>query len=1160
MSVATGVPAAVALWPDALGLVVLLGLAAIAVGLAALLVWRPRRLRLGQVVVSGRAAWTPTSPPYPGLAAFTEADAPIFAGREAEIAALLDRLERPARDAEERFLPVVGPPGIGKSSLVRAGLLARLRDDRRWLTLPAIELGEQPVDSLARALTAGEHEGGPAALPGPGAEALARRVGELRRQQGRPGARVLLVVDSADELLADGDAEREAFLNLLSRLLGHDRGLWIVATLRSASLDLFLSTPSAGLFAAPLAVGPLDERGLGQAVLRPAALAGLQIAPELVPRLAADARSTGALPLLAHTLRALYEQAGPGGAIDLEDYKRLGGVQSALVRQADALADRLQSAVGRAAVLATLLRFASVGEWGVAVRGIRRADLYGGDLRVVDAFLEAGLLRSSGQGADAVVAPAGDSLFRHWPPLRQEVDVLAEDVFRRAALERWAQEWIASDRHASYLLTGDRLRAAQQWAADVGDGLQELPDVADLLGQSSRLDRDAMQRLSETVAEQAVAGLDRDPERSVLLALAVIEECAPTPAAQRALVRALASRGLKVLRSPEAAVEAVAWSPDGSLLAAAAHDGSVRVWDAQRGDETLVLRGHEGPVLSVAWAPEGRRVATASEDGSVRVWDAAGGGQLTVLARHDGAVSDAVWSPDGRCLATVATAGAATVWTVDDGAAHLALRGHGSAVRKIAWSPSGEVLLTTSVDRTARLWDARSGGALAILRGHDQPVESAAWSPDGKWIVTASSDGTARVWNAGDGRELTALAGHDAWVLDAAWSPDGRFIATASADRTARIWDAVSGAQLAVLSGHGDEVRSVSWSPDGHRLATASWDQTVRLWDTDPGLELGVFVGHEEGAWRVAWSPDGRRLATASSDGSARIWDAERAAADRVLAGHGDEVRGVSWSPDGRRLATASWDRTVLTWDTQDGAKLAVLRLRAPVHNAAWSPDGTRIVTASDENVVWVWDAEESRKVIDLRGHDEAVVDVAWSPDGRRLATASRDHTVRVWAMEDGSQLALLRGHRGRVSCVGWSPDGRRLATASWDQTARVWDAVTGRELVVATGHEGPVNAVAWSPDGRRIATGSDDRTLRLWDSARGAELPMMCVHVASVTSVSWSRDGRRLATASLNGTAQTWDAASSLEVLVGRARSRVTRALTDEERRAAGLPEPTRR
>jgi WD40 repeat protein len=265
-------------------------------------------------------------------------------------------------------------------------------------------------------------------------------------------------------------------------------------------------------------------------------------------------------------------------------------------------------------------------------------------------------------------------------------------------------------------------------------------------------------------------------------------------------------------------------------------------------------------------------------------------------------------------------------------------------IHSLAWSPDGSKIATShsedypytslnsfvqqpAYDRLVRVWSSSSGSMLSTLKGHSSGVVSVAWSPDGSKIATASYDGTARVWSSSSGSTLLTLTGHSGeykWVYSVAWSPDGSKIATASEDRTARVWSSSSGSTLLTLTGHSGSVRSVAWSPDGSKIAAASGDGTARVWSSSSGSTLLTLTGHSGSVRSVAWSPDGSKIATASGDGTARVWS----------------------SSSGSTLLTLS---TCIDPATRCGS---FYNNGCCVHSVAWSPDGTKVTTASEDGAV----------------------------------------------------------------------------------------------------------------------------------------------------------------------------------------------------------------
>jgi energy-coupling factor transporter ATP-binding protein EcfA2 len=274
--------------------------------------------------------WAASRPPYPGLEAFTEQDAPVLFGRESQISELVDRLHPVMARSAHRFVAVVGPSGVGKSSLVQAGLLARLTERRGgWVVVPPLLPGHHPIRSLAHSLAVllpgSQAEMLATQLTDEGSAALTRVAGTLRAQGGRVTP-VLLVIDQAEELLTlTGARERAEFLELLRCGLEQDPSLWVIATLRSEFLTGFLQTGFADLFYHPVIIGTLDRAALVEVIEGPAAQVGLQFAPGLVQRMVEDTRGGDALPLLAYTLHTLYLRVGSVGIVTNEHYQQLGG-------------------------------------------------------------------------------------------------------------------------------------------------------------------------------------------------------------------------------------------------------------------------------------------------------------------------------------------------------------------------------------------------------------------------------------------------------------------------------------------------------------------------------------------------------------------------------------------------------------------------------------------------------------------------------------------------------------------------------------------------------------------------------------------------------------------------------------------------------------------
>lgn len=1102
-----------------------------------------------------RPAWGQDRSPYPGLAAFSEEDAAVFFGREPQITELIGRLHQTVPEVADRFVCVTGSSGSGKSSLVHAGVVPRLRGNR-WEVLPVLVPAGEPLGRLAAlavTLVGGDREARLADLRHD-PDALARLVRQWRTGSGNRYSRVLLVLDQLEELVTlSGPADRRMFLDQIRRALAADRRLWVLATLRLEFLPDLLADEHPELFGAPMALGTVGRAALVTIIEEPARLAGMSFEDGLVAQIAEETGTADALPLLAYVLQELYLTAGSGGLATHRSYEALGGVAGALARQADVVFAELRERYDSEVILATLLRLVSMDGLEPTRRRVPLAELSGDQRQIVEAFVDARLVTADATDGVPFVHVAHEALFRQWAPLRQEVRTRAEQLTRRTELERWAADWTRSGRSDDYLLTGERLTLAGEWLSALAAAGQDVPGSRALVEASRRRDTAFLRRVSTSVGRYALANVDRYPELSVLLATAALADCARTPVAVHALMSALAfSHAEAVLSGHTDAVRGVAWSPDAASLATASRDGTARIWDAATGTVSRVLRGHEGMIEGIDWSPDGRQIATASRDATVRIWDVASGDTVAVLPCGDPAHGVA-WSPDSRSLATSSRDMKVRLWDTADWTERTTLVGHSGDVWGLSWTADSHRLASASHDQTVIVWDVHAGRPTVTLRGHLDLVEAVAFSPDGQWIATGSADLSVRIWNAQTGAEHRSVGGNAETIWSVAWTPDGQRIVFGIGDATVRVWDVVRLREVAQFRGHTQTVWTVTVSADGDRVLTGSADATARIWTIQPsGAEAYALVGHTGPVNTVAPGHSDAVL-TGSADRTVRSWSQ----GGRELARYkfGSPVVDIAPSPTGPLVAVALQDGTTDLLDTTTG----VVRPRISglaVEALAWSPDGSRLAAGAKDNTIGIFDVRSDDPPVVLEGHTDWVGELAWSPSGRYLASGSDDRTARLWDLEHPDRVVVLAGHQNYVDGIAWSPDERRIATCSADWTVRVWDATTPDDPPrVLTGHERRVRDVAWSPDGRHVFSVADDRTVRRWDLDDDTTGHVIGMHRDGVISVACLPDGRHVVTGSEDMTARIWPIDVDLDRLTDTARSRVFRGLTEEERREHLLP-----
>jgi WD40 repeat protein len=569
------------------------------------------------------------------------------------------------------------------------------------------------------------------------------------------------------------------------------------------------------------------------------------------------------------------------------------------------------------------------------------------------------------------------------------------------------------------------------------------------LTQRAEAHKQADTALSRELTALALTELDHDPE----LSLALATEASRVNSSRRVetvLVRALAASRVRAVLTAPGPVEALQIA---SNHVVAGVQGGLYVADERLRQGTKIdldrtLLGVSGDDVLVS-GPAGLELRSVPGGTLVRRLPLRPGTVVPVRDVETGIVTGEVRLPTRFRLAALGPRG--TLVAVSDGSRRTVVVNaqtgdaryvleQPSAVTALAWGPGARILASGGEDGSARLWRLSTGRPFAVLGGHRSLVTSIAFSPRATIVATASRDGTARVWKIGSITPVTVLAGHTNPLRDVAFSPNGVLVATASTDRTAEVRTAATGAIAAVLAGHSETVTGVRFVGNDH-VVTASADGTLRRWNVE-GAPLLRLVRH-------------------LSERVARV----------SFAGH-DRFEAVT--EDGRRLVLAP-----------DGAVLERGRAEQPAPPRA--PDGT---TASIEASVVVLHRPGGGQV-KLAGHTLAVTAVRFSPDGTRAVTASRDADARVWDTRTGASLHTLRGHFGTVSDAAFSPDGRWIVTAG-PQRAALWDAASGARLFFLRGHTNVVTSVAFDATGRRIVTGGregDVRTYRCDICTSGAEL-----------------------------------------------------------------------
>ncbi|MEU4038947.1 nSTAND1 domain-containing NTPase [Streptomyces collinus] len=1114
--------------------------------------WEERwREAAAEVAATPRAENGDAQPPYRGLARFEPGDADLFFGRDE----ITDRALEMTRS--RRFTAVLGPSGSGKSSLLRAGLVPRLRHLDQHPDQHQDQTGPPPV--ALRILT-------------PGPNPLRAHAQRLDPADG--DGDTWLIVDQFEELytLCHDPAERDRFIDRLLAATDPASRLRVVIAVRADFLGRCAEHPAltAALQGATVLVGPMSRGELREAVTRPAQAAGAIVERALTTRVLDEVEGEpGALPLMSHALLETW-RCRKGRALTLEAYESVGGLRGAIARTAEDIHDRLTPAQADLA-RRILLRLVTPGD-GVpdTRRPARREEFDFGEATdtttVVERLARARLLTLD----EEQVGLAHEALISAWPRLRNWIDTDRERLRAHRRLTEAAAAWDALARDPGALYRGTLLAATEEAfpAEDREAALTPLEGA--FLGSSLRA------RRRERVRPRILAAV-----LSILVALALTaglvawqQNRTSTVQRTQTAARRVAALAESLRYSDPVTAERLsvaAWRIADTIETRSALIGAL----AQKEEDAFTPSGDEDSQYFMT--PDTRTLVATGGHRVVR-WDVRTHRRTGVFGglREDRALEASGVSPDGRYLLLVGT-GRIRVWDIAAGryagaTAHAGKGArHGSVLEVNAYGqfdPSGRTINVSGGpddDNHVQVWDWRRHRLL--FERHGARVQGVVVSPDDRFAAVCETGRPLRVWDMTRHRMLstsgTPRASAEGGCAPAEFSPDSHRLVAAMPEGGLRLWNLTSG------TSRSSEGSGAPGTSEGSRVPGARGSTDVSRAHDIPGGFRDAVEGSYSDVTDMAFSRDGRFLATTNGQ-EVRLWRLSAGASGPVfryfLPAHGSDSLGqFGLDPDGRTVrylvATAEdqAEGTMVRAVSASGATAPGWR-DDPLEEAEFSPDGRTLATtwrAGRRSHFRLTDARSGRVQADLpatpctadpdrpgSGPEDCGELMSFSADGTTFAcTASvgeYSHTtqrVTVWDVHARRVRATVdlgrpTHARGVINAIALGPDGRTLLVSRLrdaDIRTETWDVSRGRRTGALRGAGG--DAVAVRPDGRLLATSYGqlgDLSTRHVVGRRLAQ--------DSTMALAFSPDGRHLAAGDRSGRVTLWDgrAAHRLAVLAG--------------------------
>jgi len=876
--------------------------------------------------------------PYRGLYSFESEQAKYFFGRVQAIRALLDRINN------NRFLAVIGASGCGKSSLVKAGLLAYLKDNQipgssQW-EIEIFTPGKHPLIKL-------------------------REILDRQHKQNQP---FVVFIDQLEEIftLCEDDAERQSFIHLMAEeVTKGDRLTRIIVTIRTDFLDRCAAYSEAATLInrshpTTYVVTPLTRPELEEAIKEPATLHGVKFQQGLITQIADDVDDQpGALPLLQYALKELWrvcieKPETPEKYLTWKGYKEIRGVKGALENRANLLYQSFSSS-DQLFVHRMFMELVQLSDENQVTRRrtiVERLEALGDSIeqlrRVVQLLADQRLIVTDKN----TVEVAHEALLTEWNLLRSWIEEDRENIRLSRLLETECQEWqVRFKKSDEALLTGAKLATIAEWKEKNKRKL--LIEEAEFLQKSlAKRDREIQEELEQErqlreAAEARAKAETEKAEQERIAASAKIETALEAEARAKAEASEQAARA-------KAAEAKIKMQKQKTKFAIAA--GSLVTFILGLGlltQKLTVERKQREVIASVALVSKSEELlkngnqleAAIASIQALRQLKDIGSTDITKLARLK-VVLDGIQERNR-------------------------LEGHTHSVSTAAFNPKYPLIASGSSDKTVRLWKP-NGIPLKTPNPmkHNKEVYTISFSPNGEYIASGSADKTIKLWKR-DGTYITTLNGHEEGVNYVSFSPDNQNVISTSNDQTVRIWriyanpSKIQLKSTIIIKGHTGKVWSVEYSPDGQLIASASDDGTIKIWNKD-GKFITTLKGHTAAVKSASFGSDRKTVVSVSEDSKIKIW---------------------KWKTN-----LKNWNSETLT--TQSNRAYLV----------KFSPDYKLIAATSANGTIQLWTASTKKSLPSIGRHQDIIFDLNFSTDGKQIVTASRDKTIRIWRIDSNNE------------------------------------------------------------------------------------------------------------------------------------------------------------
>ena len=551
-------------------------------------------------------------------------------------------------------------------------------------------------------------------------------------------------------------------------------------------------------------------------------------------------------------------------------------------------------------------------------------------------------------------------------------------------------------------------------------------------------------------------------------------------------------------------------------------DGTIGVWSFNKKfiREYLI----DAKAVAVAFSPDGKIIASSNINGEIYLWNNNGKKLKGPILGHNGSIQDLAFSPDGKLLVSGGYDHTVRIWNLNDLTKTKVLIGHTAWVRSVSFSPDNDLIVSSGIDGNVMLWNKNGKLKAGPLKGHKKWVESVSFSPSGKLFASAGDDGFVRLWKLDGSLYTKPLGGHRAWIVD--FFPCGNLIASSGEDGSIIIRNIQNLKQKTKFKKHFGSVQALAFSSNCNFFATGGYyDGTVRIWNINGTEHIEPLRSHPAWLRPLDYDLETNTLALGGDNGSLRFFNLATQKTSKSHLGHTKwiEVARYVNKDNIKLLITGGYDGKVILWNN-DGLVLSSHQKHKSKIKALSSSNKKEVIVSGDEigdivlsdlnnNIKFIKEHAHDGEVLSLRALTKKNIIIStgkdnkikfwnylgklvkeWEYSNREIIglTVSDDEDlfglyfnngkIEIWSIDNLKKISDINTNQNQIKTITFSPENKIIISSATNGTIKIWK-LNGQKIGnTIYGHNGYANKIFFLENKENfITTGYFDNKISTW-------------------------------------------------------------------------------